>query len=185
MKSMLSKIAAPLLVGSILALGALALPVKADAGDQRFAFRLKNTVATQVVDKGGEEGSGQDAGSVSGPKSWLVLSFAGGYSIECETAWTADFVAAHPKPFRSASLSLVHPYAYAYTGWHSLDSIPDGKGDWYRALSITPAPGGGISSDPWLAEYGQPCVQGTADLVGPFPPVGTDHRFTKVAVEVR
>ncbi len=185
MKSILSTISAPLLVGSILALGAMAYPGHADAGQQRFAFRLKSTVLTQVADNNGEQGGGQDAGSNSGPKSWLVLSFAGGYSIECETAWTAEFVAAHPKAFRSGSLSLVHPYAYAYTGWHTLDSIPDGKEGWYRSLAISPAPGGGISSDPWLAEYGQPCVKGTANLAGPFPPVGTDHRLTRVAVDQR
>jgi hypothetical protein len=68
MKSVLTKISAPLLIGSILALGALAYPAKADAGEPTFVFRLKAALVKPVVaDKGdGETGKGSDGSSDTG-----------------------------------------------------------------------------------------------------------------------
>ncbi|MBN9074578.1 MAG: hypothetical protein J0H34_23825 [Rhizobiales bacterium] len=71
MKSVLTKISDALLIGSILA---LAYPGHAEAGEQRFIFRLKAAVVTPVVvaDKGdgsGEEGAGGTPGGGSGEET--------------------------------------------------------------------------------------------------------------------
>jgi hypothetical protein len=68
MKSVLTKISDVLLVGSILALGALAYPGHADAGQPTFVFRLKAALVkpVAVADKGGETGNGADGSSDTG-----------------------------------------------------------------------------------------------------------------------
>lgn len=69
MKSVLTKISAPLLVGSILALGALAYPGHADAGEARFIFRLKAATVerpTVVADNGDKEGGTGGTGMPGG-----------------------------------------------------------------------------------------------------------------------
>lgn len=62
MNRILSKISGPLLIGSILALGALAFPVHADAADGRFIFRAQSgLLPMQVVANDGTGGTGGSA----------------------------------------------------------------------------------------------------------------------------
>lgn len=67
MKSILTRLSDALLIGSILALGALAYPVHADAGEARFIFRLKAaTVEPVVVADNGSGDTGEESGGDPG-----------------------------------------------------------------------------------------------------------------------
>ncbi len=75
MKSIISRLSAPLLVGSILALGALAFPGighSAAADGPTFVFRLKSGLAapTEAADNGGETGGTGGIGGPSEAPAW-------------------------------------------------------------------------------------------------------------------
>jgi len=103
MESILSKIAAPLLVGSILALGYMAFPGHAEAGEQRFVFRLKSQTLTppkQVADNGGEEGSAGKPGGSGGDDRAMPSGDGGDQDAGMPSGDDADGTANSPAPER-------------------------------------------------------------------------------------
>ncbi len=123
MNKILAKISAPLLLGSILALGALAFPSSSNAADgPRFIFRASAGLVSPTIvaenggtgggtetspggetDAGGSGGDGEagsggdDEGSTETPagQAFLKINFLDGWSFECETNWSAGDLAAY------------------------------------------------------------------------------------------
>jgi hypothetical protein len=112
MSKILSRISGPLLIGSILALGALAWPGQASAADgPRFIFRASAGLVsppTLVADNGstgetGETGGTGDAGDddtagdgdtargdeggAGDGSPWFVAEYGEGWKFECPTTW--------------------------------------------------------------------------------------------------
>lgn len=92
MKSLLTKISAPLLIGSILALGALALPgiARADATATLF-FRSKPSVIAAVASGSG----GGNTGTPVQKTAWFRAEYGDGWSFECPTAWDSATLATY------------------------------------------------------------------------------------------
>lgn len=94
MNNILTKISGPLLVGSILVLGALALPAHADATDGPLViFRASSGVLPmQVADNGGGKEGGGGASKSGFPT--LRFAYSGGWVFECRTDWTPEMLEA-------------------------------------------------------------------------------------------
>lgn len=90
MNKILWKISGPLLIGSILALAALAFPVHADAADGRFMFRTSGLLPMQVAaapEDDGKTGGGEEAPAWEwdGHFDMLTFAFPNGWTFLCQT----------------------------------------------------------------------------------------------------
>lgn len=195
MNRILSRISGPLLIGSILALGAMAWPGHASA-EARFFFRGSGgLLPMQVAAVPEEDGT---AGEDEEPRGEAFMRFAysHGWTLECKTDWSAaklaqyrDLLETRPEvtwnmgsqvftgviPATAAAWfygSATFPQWLAFEAYHSTFAYEYYEDDGRVELRAVTPPEGDPRDYPADAASGpSPCSNGTAEMVevGPSP----------------